>query len=607
MKPAAWRAVLVTTCGITALGAVMVIFCVTGFAGRPPWSGHWGVAVDQIPFGQRIADVRPAGPADRAGLHAGDRVDLRQSSLQERYWFAGRAFNGRPVPLSVRRGPLHKKIVVVPTPIWESTWQRFFVYNFAFLADPALAIWLAFFASLIAWRRSGVPEMRVLALALITYSAGTLIGVHENGQIVSSEWTTPWLWPSVAQDFISDVIYLLTLVLWIELASWFARPFPARRRILKWLCLALIAAQAVLNVASSVGVITLWYDWNLPIFTSTHLYYAMDIAALLYGILSIAASHGAERRRSAWVLVPLGVLLFLPAVAQSWVNFVPLSYYLINVSGTIVAAILFLAPAALTYAALSRRLIDIGFVLNRSVVFAIVSAIVILTFIGVEWAAGAWLNGLTRTSSALIGLCVALVLGLSLRYIHAGVDSVVDRVLFRKRHEDETALRRFAQEAAYITDRATLLERTVREVRDHTRAQDVSILLPDGAGSYVATPGRNGERLALTQNDPGITAMRAWHKPIDIHSLEYSGLRGEFAFPMVSRGALVGVLVCGPKRDGESYAPDESDALNVVAQWVGAALDTMTSPSVDSLAALREAIVSLQDAILAELRAARNG
>ncbi len=41
---------------------------------------------------------------------------------------------------------------------------------------------------------------------------------------------------------------------------------------------------------------------------------------------------------------------------------------------------------------------------------------------------------------------------------------------------------------------------------------------------------------------------------------------------MIARGRLVGALVLGPKRSGESYAPDESHAMMHLAHSVGGAL-----------------------------------
>jgi hypothetical protein len=248
--------------------------------------------------------------------------------------------------------------------------------------------------------------------------------------------------------------------------------------------------------------------------------------------------------------------------------------------------VLLAAPVALTYAALSRRLIDVGFFLNRAAVFTIVSAIVIGAFILAEWAASAWLASATHTTSTIIGMVVALGLGISLRYIHLYVERFVDRVFFRRRHEDEAALRRFAHEASYISDRSTLVERAVQTVKEYTSARTAQILVRDGAAAYAFAT--DGPRADVSENDPGIVALRAWNKPIDLHVFPDSQLHGEFAFPMVSRGDLVGALICGPKRDGEAYAPDESEALLALARGVGTALDTMQSQRNGAIESIRE-------------------
>ena len=68
--------------------------------------------------------------------------------------------------------------------------------------------------------------------------------------------------------------------------------------------------------------------------------------------------------------------------------------------------------------------------------------------------------------------------------------------------------------------------------------------------------------------------MRAWHQPVELPGMQ-SDLPGDSAFPMRVRGRLAGALVCAAKRSGESYAPDERDALRVLAHSVGLALDIL--------------------------------
>jgi len=67
------------------------------------------------------------------------------------------------------------------------------------------------------------------------------------------------------------------------------------------------------------------------------------------------------------------------------------------------------------------------------------------------------------------------------------------------------------------------------------------------------------------------------------------------AFPMASRGRLLGALVCGPKRDGEAYAPDESEALAALAHGFGGALDVLEAREQSSEATLADLVRSVRE------------
>jgi hypothetical protein len=574
MRPEAWRAAILALCIIAALSAVTSVFSIVGMGGAAPWSGRRGLqpSLASEPFRMWVASIDPGGPADRAGLRAGDMIDLRANSLQERYWIAGRPLTGRALPLQVHRGALQKKVVLIPASIpsryagksWD--WTAFLVYGTGFFAQPCLTLWLAFFAALIGWRRSHVPEMRLLALALVVLAISNELG--------NIEWALPWLWVYVVSDFLSDAAFPLAVALSVAFAGYFARPLLPFRRIAQWLCYTIAVIAVAQNIAYSIGFITQWFDPSAPALRSNITLYALTLSGLACTILAITASPGIERKRASWTLVPLAILLYLPTLS-GFIYSIPMSYFLTNVTGEVFSFISFASPLALTYAALSRRLIDVGFVLSRVVVFTLVSAIVVGAFVLVEWAANAWLTSTTHTTNTIIGMLAALGLGISLSYIHKYVDRFVDRVIFRKRYADEAALRNFAHEASYITDRSTLLRRTVLVVKEHSSADDVTVLVRDGAAKYVSASGAN--RTEVSENDRGIVALRAWHKALDLHALPDSDLRGDLAFPMISRGDLIGALICGPKRNGEAYGPDESNALLTLAHGVGTALDTLSS------------------------------
>jgi hypothetical protein len=223
-----------------------------------------------------------------------------------------------------------------------------------------------------------------------------------------------------------------------------------------------------------------------------------------------------------------------------------------------------MVPLGLTYAAMSRQLFDLGFVLNRAAIFTGVSLLVVGLFTLAEWALGGWLHNANKITNLAVSAALALALGLSIHPIHARVDRFVDTVFFRKRHEDEQALLRFAHEAAFMTDSDVILERATRTLEEHTDATSVNFALFDGFDRYGG----------IDENDPALVTLRASHEVVDLHKVD-TALRGEFAYPMLTRGRLVGALVLGPKRSGESYAPDESHAIGQVAHGVGVALDLL--------------------------------
>ncbi|MGB8907527.1 MAG: GAF domain-containing protein [Candidatus Cybelea sp.] len=570
MRRIAWRPVLLTICALAALAQVASVLDATGMGGAPPWQGWWGAnaGASSKPFNLAVTSVDGAGPAARAGLRRGDLIDIRADTLVERYALFEVPLNGRALNLSVHSGSLRKGLTVIPrAPIL--TWN-FWLFTFA-------ALWLLLFATLIAWRGADLPQMRLLSLWIATFVfTGALIG-----------FATPWAWAYVLQNISTSVLGPLSVALLAAFASGFAQPLSRPRRIAQSLCYTLLAIFTAISLVGIAGVTTLRFD-PVPFLAGNAGLVSIAAAVLmaaLCGVLAIAASRGVERQRAVWTLVPLAAF-FCFFVAGVIASSSSSSYTVSIVVGLVSTLVLLTAPVALTYAALSRRLIDVGFFLNRAAVFTIVSAIVIGAFILAEWAASAWLASTTHTTSAIIGMLVALCLGISLRYIHRYVERFVDRVFFRKRHEDESALLRFAHEASYISDRSTLLERAVQTVKEHTSADEAAILVRDGTASYAFVT--DGRRAKVSENDQGIVALRAWNKPIDLHGFPKSQLSGEFAFPMISRGDLVGALICGPKRDGESYAPDEYEALLTLAHGVGTALDTMQSQSNRAIESMRE-------------------
>ena len=306
------------------------------------------------------------------------------------------------------------------------------------------------------------------------------------------------------------------------------------------------------------------YYSTAPSFTQA---YRNAFAALLVLASSIAALRLAqpdERARTAIVVIGAMAGGVLYSVFDALLDFAGGISPALLVFGDV--GIVFL-PCCMAYALLRHRVIDIGFVVNRTLVYSVTTAILFVVIAAIELAVERYVTGLSSLESTAVQFCLALAVICAIGAVHRRVDVFVDNVFFRKRHEAERAIRDFAREAPYIDDRATLLERASQTVEAKAGASFAQVVFDGG-------------------DDPAFVKLRAWRSPVDLAEAG-SALSGERAYPMFARGRLLGALVVGPKRSGEEYAPDESSAIAELAQAVGTSLDALDHAESEGLV-LRE-------------------
>ena len=412
--------------------------------------------------------------------------------------------------------------------------------------------WLLVFAAVIAWRRAQNAEARTLSVFLSTMILGITLSF--------TNWQTRWPAADAWVNASSPIFTYSSVAAFVAYTMLFARPPSRLRRVLVWL------AYLSCGLAALYGVVAIFVYWSCvadPIgsaFGTTANEWndiVPSIALLACAVASLIATRGEERTRLGWALTSVGLYYVVIPSRELAIIISPA----IAFNGIAVDVANFLLPLGLTYSVLNRRLLDIGFALNRATVFTIFSVVIVGAFMLAEWLMGNWLATQSHVTNVVVNAALVIALGFSSRAIHQRVDGFVDTVFFRKRHEDEQAIREFAREAVYATDPISLVDAAKDVLRKHADASFVSIAADDGQGRFGSADA----------NDPAILALLSRHRPVDLHRMD-TAFRGEFVYPMAVGGRLVGVLVLGPKRSGESYAPDESDAIGHLAQAVGTTL-----------------------------------
>lgn len=549
MSAPQWRRVLLLAFCVlcTAINARSI------FTNDVEASSALGFQVDrtQTPSTVVVTSVDSGGGAAASGLRAGDLIHLNALSPGDRYRLLIGVHEHERIPIVITRaGRTSRMTFTGGAPAWRWDTWLWCIASF----------WLLGFATFLAWKKADSTEARVLCTLLLLFVAGS--------GLAPGSWLTPWPFADMLSAIVACALLMASGALLATYASLFARPLSFSRRALTALTYGTAGGVTLYEAGRLIETWTGGTPWVAQTFGPDWTFFwdaFVYVFSLLCAVFAIAATRGEERGRVVWTTATLGILLFFqgagdlipPLLPGSRGTVLILSYETFNLSS-------FLAPLGMTYALLNRRLLDVGFALNRAAVFTGVSLVVVGIFVLVEWALSEWFTTASHTENLAIGAALALALGFSVRAIHTRVDRVLDTVFFRKRHEDEQAIRTLAREAAYITDPQILLTRTIAVLEEHADATGVRTLLDDGDGHY-------GE---VSENDPAVVRLRATHRVLDLHDV-HSAIVGEFAYPMVARGRLIGALVVGPKRSGESYAPDESQAIEQLAHDAGTALDLL--------------------------------
>jgi hypothetical protein len=529
---AVWRWLLLI------LAAAAVAFTAFDLS-RPLYSGDFGLTLSNG-AAATFTVAGATGVAARAGLRAGDTLRL---SADDVLGCTRLIRADQRCSFEVTRGGRARAVVLTAQPVATSLWVQLIqgVLRLSFLA----------LGGLVAWRWFKNPAARALSTMLVAFGlAMTLIDV------------------SLRTGWGSETFLLLQqtacLIVGSAAAVYFATLFPTRatggvRVLLRRLCLPIALIAFVIAQPQFLAQ----SRWAGYVFVASLIYFAL--AAVIGLGVSFAHAEAADRQRMLWVLASFAVGLagFAIGVVQSamggsdWASFGLLAI-----------------PFGLTYAIARHRVFGIAFVINRAVVYAVVSLVVVAAFLIAEWLLAQIFVNVSRTTNLALQLSVALVLGFAIRPIHARVDRVVDDVLFRARHLAEAAIRRFAHEANLVTDAGDLMDKTLEVLSRDAGASAAAIYRRGRDGVYEPVRSSFGAAAPVGENDWALLEMRAWHHPMEMQDGR-SRLPGDMAFPMTVRGQLAGAIVCGFKRSGEAYAPDERDAVRVLAHEVGLALDAL--------------------------------
>jgi hypothetical protein len=546
-----WKAFILAL-GV-AFGAMIVwAACYSERSITPGRAGSLGIKVGDGKAGPMfpVLEVSPGTPAASVGLKAGNWIVFDRLGDKRRKLGADES-----VGIQVVSDAPSRHLLVRVTPI-ERVQSLTKINYFLSQANSMLFLVLAL---LIGLRKPESLPARLLSLALMSELANFLINVLPGGEI--QNLTTTILRP--LNIFVVYSSFLLFTMTFPDGSTkrqpvWVRRIWPVHQTLFG----AWLACQISFNL-------------GLPSFSDQVLNdakRAFSIASVLLSFASLrysyVATSGDARQRIRWIvfsLCPIYLIYLLNNAAPSQLDAEVF---------TIVRRALVLASAlGLAYAMLRIQIFDLGFVVNRAIVYGVVSVLLLVSFGVLEWLSEHYIHLEQRKESAILDGAIALGVYLVFHRLRHMIEHVVEQVFFRQWHLNEENLRRFLRLASQITEPAPLLDAFVAALQRFTDGAGCAIYQRTQETTYVRT---RVTAMALPAqidvNDPLVVEIRTDQSPVS-NSDARSPLAYALALPMFHRGVLDGFVLVGAKANHESYRPDEVAVLSIATHQIGHDLD----------------------------------
>ncbi len=392
----------------------------------------------------------------------------------------------------------------------------------------------------------------------------------------------------LASELLGD---LIILVFPATLLHFFMR-FPDRRakengtvRSAAWLyppALLIFATSAVVSTRRFLFGVTNESEEQVVLAMSTAYFVAYMLASLIVFIRAYRAAPSAQKQKLRVVIAGTlaGLLPFVAATLHA--SFRPEAGAM---RVTLPAELcLGFVPLAFAYAILKHGAIELTAVVRKSLVYALLTGLLIAAYYAIVQSAGAFLSRELGVSEAVWGTIAVVILAIAFAPVRERVQGVVDRLFYRTEYVYKQEVIDFGRRVARTLTREEMLTHFVGRcdallhaswVAVYLRGEDKDLVLervhgtgPELKPDFVADSFL-GRYLTRYRTPLMVEFLdRSWERPhLDPDARRLLSLPGlAVCVPIAAPDRLLGVALLGQKRSGLAYRRADAELLETFAE-----------------------------------------
>ena len=435
--------------------------------------------------------------------------------------------------------------------------------------------WIFCSIGLIAGMRLFVSEYAIVTLLAEPRSVPAIL---PGGEVLA--WISSWLW-------------VLHIGLFVFLALLFpdGRLPSSRWRPFAWL-VGVVIVTGTVSVAlwpeTAAGFDLVNHPLGIEVATDTMnpvetILYALGLAAAASPLVRLRRSMGVERQQLKWFAYAVAVLAtsaILAYVVSESVRVVWLGW----ASFMLVIASVVGLPVAVGIAILRYRLYNIDLLLNRTLVYGALTAVLAAVYFGSIVLFQALFRAFTGQESQVAVVVSTLAIAALFTPLRLRIQSFIDRRFYRRKYDARKTLEAFSAKLRIETDLDALSSELIDVIRETMQPTRVSLWLKaperDREAAKKATTAIEAPEIEIAPDDLILAYLATVSGVVEVEllDLDSQALRAmksadiELVVPLVSQGELIGLLSLGPRLSQQEYSADDRKLLSD--------LSTQTAPAV---------------------------
>jgi hypothetical protein len=224
------------------------------------------------------------------------------------------------------------------------------------------------------------------------------------------------------------------------------------------------------RIENPIGIEGLGRVEDLPIFgLLTGLLFVGLVGAVASVVVRFRRSRGVERQQMKWFLYAVALMLAFPLEVVGYLPEI--------VSNVLFGVVLIALPTAIGIAVLRYRLYDIDLVINRTLVYGPLTAMLALFYLGGVVSMQYAFRTLTGQESQVAIVASTLAIAALFNPLRRRVQAFVDRRFYRRKYDARKTLEAFSAKLREQTDLEALNSELVGVVRETMQPAHVSLWL----------------------------------------------------------------------------------------------------------------------------------